>query len=69
VFLAGTVLAIAWESMSQPAVFSLIGETLARGRRAMGSSVQSILKRIPRIVAPLLGGLLMVMHGLREGLG
>ncbi|RLF06014.1 MAG: hypothetical protein DRK00_02845 [Thermoprotei archaeon] len=52
VFLVGTVLAMAWESMSQPAVFSLIGEALGRGKRAMGFSVQYILKRIPRVVAP-----------------
>ncbi len=39
---AGALLVMAWSSMSQPAIFALIGDTLGRSKRAMGFSVQSI---------------------------
>ncbi|RLF07672.1 MAG: hypothetical protein DRJ64_02525 [Thermoprotei archaeon] len=68
IFLLGTFLVMVWDSMSQPALFSLIGEVLKKRQRAMGFSVQSILKRIPIIIAPPLGGLLIMNLGLIEGM-
>jgi len=66
--LVGTVLALIWESMSSPAIFALIGDVLPRDKRAMGFSVQSILKRLPIIVAPPLGGYLIEVYGYRGGM-
>ncbi|HKY59892.1 MAG TPA: MFS transporter, partial [Gemmatimonadota bacterium] len=43
----GLALAMAWPSMGSPATFAVIAEALPPHRRAMGFSVQSILKRIP----------------------
>jgi len=68
VFLLGTFLVMIWDSMSQPALFSLIGEVLKKKQRAMGFSIQSILKRIPIIIAPPLGGLLIMKLGLIQGM-
>lgn len=53
-----------WESMSTPAIFSLIGETLRRSRRATGFSSQSILRKIPIIIAPPIGGHLIEVYGI-----
>ena len=64
---AGVVLAMAWSSMASPTVFAVIGDSLPPARRAMGFSVQSILRRIPIAVAPILGGVLIAAHGVREG--
>ena len=64
---AGTVLVMAWSSMASPTVFAVIGDALPSHRRAMGFSVQSILRRIPIAVAPILGGLLIASHGVRDG--
>lgn len=64
---AGTVLVMAWSSMASPTVFAVIGDALPSHRRAMGFSVQSILRRIPIAVAPILGGLLIASHGVRNG--
>ncbi|HEX5963232.1 MAG TPA: MFS transporter [Gemmatimonadales bacterium] len=61
--LAGLVLAMAWSSMASPALFSVIGDALPPEHRTLGFSVQSILRRVPIVVAPFLGGLLMVRHG------
>ena len=56
VVIGGSVLVLAWSSMSQPAIFALIGDTLGKSQRAMGFSVQSIWKRIPIVLAPPIGG-------------
>lgn len=68
IFLLGTFLVMIWSSMSQPALFSLIGEVLKKKQRAMGFSIQSILKRIPIIIAPPLGGFLIMRLGLIQGM-
>ena len=66
--IAGTLLVMAWSSMSQPAIFALIGDTLGRSKRAMGFSVQSIWKRVPIVIAPPLGGYLLARFGLVSGM-
>lgn len=68
VVIAGALLVLAWSSMSQPAIFALIGDTLGRSRRAMGFSVQSIWKRVPIVIAPPLGGYLLARLGLVPGM-
>ncbi|HEX8068826.1 MAG TPA: MFS transporter [Pyrinomonadaceae bacterium] len=63
---------MAWHSMASPAVFAVIADALPRERRAMGFTLQSILKRVPMIVSPLAGGALIaavgVSYGVRAGL-
>lgn len=63
----GLVFVMAWSSMASPALFAVIGDALPRERRAMGFTVQSILRRVPILVAPTLGGLLIATHGVRHG--
>jgi MFS family permease len=65
--LAGTLFVAAWSSMSLPATFAVIGDTLASSRRAIGFSVQSIVKRLPIVVAPVLGGWLLLRYGIIRG--
>lgn len=65
--LAGTVLVMAWSSLTLPAIFAVLGDNLPAGRRATGFGVQSILKRVPIILAPPLGGLLIAGLGFRSG--
>ncbi len=43
-------LVMAWQSMASPAIFAVIGDSLPRERRAMGFTLQSILKRISDII-------------------
>src|ERR1041384_5305449 len=59
----GLGFAMAWSSMASPAIFAVIGDALPKERRAIGFTVQSILKRIPVIVAPPVGGALIVALG------
>ncbi|HEX9870979.1 MAG TPA: MFS transporter [Candidatus Tectomicrobia bacterium] len=58
---------MAWSSLALPATFALIGDSLPPERRAMGFTVQSILKRMPTVLAPPLGGLLIGSLGLVAG--
>jgi MFS family permease len=66
--LVGLGLVMVWQSMGSPAIFAIIGDSLPRERRAMGFTVQSILKRIPMVIAPLAGGLLITRLGLIKGI-
>lgn len=69
---AGLGLVMAWQSMASPAIFAIIGDSLPRERLAMGFTLQSILKRVPLVVAPIAGGALIaklgVVSGIRTGL-
>ncbi|MFN2566957.1 MAG: MFS transporter [Gemmatimonadaceae bacterium] len=64
---AGLVLVMAWSSMASPSLFAVVGDALPRERRAMGFTVQSILRRVPIVVAPTLGGLAIAALGVRAG--
>ncbi|HSE17247.1 MAG TPA: MFS transporter [Pyrinomonadaceae bacterium] len=64
----GLGLAMAWQSMASPAIFAIIGDALPRGRRAMGFTLQSILKRVPIVIAPLAGGILLSRLGVVRGI-
>ena len=63
----GLAFAMAWHSMASPAVFAVIGDALPRSRRAMGFTLQSILKRVPMVISPLLGGALIAGLGIAAG--
>lgn len=65
--LFGLVFVMAWSSMASPSLFAVIGDALPPERRALGFSVQSIVKRLPIAVAPMLGGLLIAAYGVERG--
>jgi MFS family permease len=64
----GIVLASAWGSLASPAMFALVAESLPPGQRARGFMIQSVLRRVPILFAPALGGLLVERLGLAGGL-
>ncbi|MCI0602291.1 MFS transporter [bacterium] len=66
--LIGTFLVMAWSSLTLPALFAIIGDHLPATSRATGFGVQSIIKRIPIIVAPAIGGLWIARSGLSDGM-
>lgn len=59
---------MAWASLGLPATFSLVGEELEGDRRVVGFTVQAVLKRIPIVLAPPLGGLLLERYGMANGI-
>jgi MFS family permease len=70
--IAGMFLFLSWTCFSLPATFSLIGATLGANRHSMGVGLQSVIKRLPIMVAPIVGGILIdrfgVINGVRIGL-
>ena len=68
----GLAFTMAWSSMASPAIFAVIGDALPKERRAMGFTLQSMLKRVPMTLAPVLGGSLIaavgILAGVRAGL-
>jgi MFS family permease len=63
----GLALAMAWQSMASPAIFAVIGDSLPPERRAMGFTLQSILKRVPIVIAPIIGGAMIASLGIIKG--
>jgi MFS family permease len=70
--IAGMFLFLSWTCFSLPATFSLVGAALAPNRYSMGVGIQSIIRRVPIMVAPIFGGMLIdhfgVVPGVRIGL-
>jgi len=64
----GLAFVMAWQSMASPAIFSIIADALPRERRAMGFTLQSILKRVPIVIAPIVGGILITSLGVVKGI-
>ncbi len=68
VIFVGLGFAMAWHSMASPAIFAVIGDALPKERRAMGFTLQSMLKRVPMVISPLVGGALIAATGVKAGI-
>jgi MFS family permease len=65
--IAGMFLFLSWTCFSLPATFSLVGATLGANRHSMGVGLQSVIKRLPIMVAPIIGGILIDRFGIIDG--
>src|SRR5947209_4877449 len=65
--IAGMFPFLSWTCFSLPASFSLIGASLSANRHAMGVGLQSVIKRVPIMVAPIVGGFLIDRFGIIDG--
>jgi len=66
--LVAVVFAMAWTSMASPTLFAVVGDALPPERRALGFTVQAILRRLPILVAPIAGGIVIARAGLLRGM-
>jgi MFS family permease len=64
----GLALVMGWQSMASPAIFAVIGDSLPKEKRAMGFTIQSILKRVPIVIAPVIGGVIIASRGVVAGI-
>jgi MFS family permease len=62
-----SLLILGWESLSMPVTFTTVGATLEKKKQGMAFAVQSIQKRLPKIIGPPIAGLVLtyfiVQHG------
>jgi len=65
--ITGMFLFLSWTCFSLPATFSLVGAALEANRHTMGVGVQSVIKRLPIMIAPFFGGILIDHFGIING--
>ena len=51
------LLILGWESLSMPVTFTTVGATLDKEQRGMAFAIQSIQKRLPKIIGPICIGI------------
>src|SRR5690242_6906545 len=55
----GAFLFLAWSALSLPATFTVVATSLESHRHTMGIGVQSMVRRVPMMIGPLIGGWLV----------
>jgi MFS family permease len=65
--LLGSFLFLAWSALSLPATLSVIATSLKSNRHTMGVGVQSMIRRVPMMLGPLIGGWLLTRYGWTDG--
>jgi MFS family permease len=65
--IVGMFFFLSWSCFSLPATFSLVGAALEAHRHSMGIGVQSVIKRLPIMIAPIFGGMLIDYFGIIPG--
>jgi MFS family permease len=65
--IAGMFLFLSWTCFSLPATFSLVGAAVEANRHSMGVATQSVIKRLPIMIAPIVGGMLIDSFGIVSG--
>ena len=65
--IAGMFFFLSWSCFSLPAMFSLVGAALEANRHSMGIGVQAVIKRLPIMIAPIFGGMLIDHFGIIPG--
>jgi len=61
----GAVLMTSWEPLSVPATFDVVGSEVPKNRRTVAFAVQSIQKRLPKVIGPAVGAAVFVAIGYR----
>src|SRR5262245_27240742 len=64
----GPFLFLAWSAFSLPTTFTVVATSLQARQHAMGVGVQSMIRRVPMMVGPLVGGWLLGRFGWEQGI-
>ena len=67
VVIAGMFFFLSWSCFSLPATFSLVGAALEANRHSMGVGVQMVVRRLPMMISPIVGGILIDRFGIVGG--
>jgi predicted MFS family arabinose efflux permease len=66
--LIGALMMTNWEPLSVPATFDVVGSEVPKNRRTIAFAVQSIQKRLPKVIGPALGALIFARIGFQMNL-
>jgi MFS family permease len=64
----GVFLFLAWSALSLPATFSVVASSLDKSKHTMGIGVQSMVRRVPMMIGPVVGGWLITNYGWENGI-
>lgn len=64
----GMLFFFGWSNVALPGSMSLITKTLGKNKTVMGISMHSIIRRLPMMAGPLIGGYLIMNYGLVLGI-
>ena len=64
----GSIFFLSWTAISLPASMSLISRVLPVGKRTMGVSMHSLVRRVPMALGPIVGGAFIQLYGIRSGI-
>jgi MFS family permease len=64
----GAFLYLAWSALSLPTTFTVVATSLEARQHTMGIGIQSMVRRIPMMLGPLIGGWLITQFGWTTGI-
>ena len=62
-----TLLIVGWEPLSVPVTFTTVGATVTKSSQGMAFALQSVQKRLPRILGPLIAGFVLAWAAAHYG--
>jgi len=66
--IVGAFFFLAWSAFSLPTTFSVVATSLSARQHTMGIGVQSMVRRVPMMLGPLVGGWLITRFGWGTGM-
>jgi MFS family permease len=66
--LIGAVFFLSWSAISLPATMGLIAKVLPIGKRTMGVTMHSLVRRFPMALGPIFGGICIGAWGVQTGI-
>ncbi|MCX6122833.1 MAG: MFS transporter [Ignavibacteriales bacterium] len=64
----GSFFFLSWTAISMPATLELVTRSVPSNKHAMGVSLNSLTRRVPMILGPLIGGALVEWYGETDGI-
>jgi len=64
----GSLFFLSWTAISMPATLELVTRSVPKNKHAMGVSLNSLTRRVPMIIGPLIGGVLVEWYGETDGI-
>jgi len=65
--LIGAAFFISWSAISLPATMDLLAKIVPRNRRTMGVSILALVRRVPKMLGPVVGGVCIAVWGVEKG--
>jgi len=62
-----TLLIVGWEPLSVPVTFTTVGATVTKSSQGMAFALQSIQKRLPKIIGPVIAGFVLAAAAAHYG--